>query len=78
MLFSSVPSIKNCLKRGTGVTVCPEVSVQEELASGALQKLDWKEDDDMNETTVTMIWHVGKWCSPTLQAFMDAARAVIV
>ena len=77
MLFSSVPSIKNCLKRGIGVTVCPEVSVQKELSNGDLRKLQWEEDNDVTETTVTMIWHVGKWCSPTLQAFMDVARAVI-
>jgi DNA-binding transcriptional LysR family regulator len=78
MLFSSVPSIKNCLKRGIGVSVCPEVSVHEELLSGDLGKLDWEEGNEATETTVTMIWHVGKWCSPPLQAFMDIARAVIV
>ena len=66
------------MKRGIGVTVFPEVSVHEELSSGTLGKLDWQEGNDVTETTVTMIWHVGKWCSPTLQAFMDTAKAVIV
>lgn len=64
-------SLKNCLKRGVGLSICPEVSVREDLASGILKKLDWALNDE--ETSLLMIWHHEKWCSPLLKQFMDMA-----
>ena len=51
-----------------GITICPEVSVQKELSEKSLVKLNWSEKDV--ETSVIMIWHSEKWCSPLLERFM--------
>ena len=67
--------MRNCLKRGVGVTICPEVSVQKELADGYLAKLKWNENDV--ETSVLMIWHAEKWCSPLLKYFMAISKDII-
>jgi DNA-binding transcriptional LysR family regulator len=68
-------SMLGCLKRGIGFTVCPEVSVQKELADGRLSKLRWGEQEF--ETSVIMIWHSEKWCSPLLNHFMMTSKDVI-
>ena len=63
------------MRRGIGVSVCPEVSVQRELTARRLAKLRWAEE--AVETTTLMIWHTEKWCSPLLKHFMDVAAEVI-
>ncbi len=65
-----------CLKKGIGITVCPEVSVRDELCDGRLVKLKWDEPD--TETSVLMIWHAEKWCSPLLKQFMAISEDMIV
>ncbi|MGD9223910.1 MAG: LysR family transcriptional regulator substrate-binding protein, partial [Desulfobacteraceae bacterium] len=73
--FSSINSLRKCLKRGIGITICPEVAVDEELASGDLVKLKWDSPD--KETPVIMIWHAEKWCSPLLKRFMSLCEEII-
>jgi DNA-binding transcriptional LysR family regulator len=63
------------LKRGLGVTVCPEVCAQEELRAKRLARLRW--DAEAMETSILMIWHAEKWCSPLLSHFMAIAIEVI-
>ncbi len=72
--FSSVKSLRLCLQRGIGVTMCPEISVREEIAAGRLVKLSGEADD--TETSVIMIWHAERWCSPLLKRFMEISKAV--
>ena len=67
--------MRACLKRGIGVTVCPEIAIQAELAGGYLKKLDWETTD--YETPVLMIWHADKWCSPLLKQFMSVCEEII-
>lgn len=64
-----------CLRQGIGLTVCPEVSIQRELEDGGLVKLNW--DEATMETSLLMIWHAEKWCSPLLRHFMAIATEVI-
>ena len=66
--FSSINGLRNCLRRGIGYTVCPIVAIGDELADGSLVALAW--DREPLETSVVMIWHAEKWCSPLLRYFM--------
>jgi DNA-binding transcriptional LysR family regulator len=67
--------MRNCLQSGVGVTLCPAVSVRKELSERRLIKIPWV--DDPLETTILMIWHAEKWCSPLLKLFMQIAEAEI-
>ncbi len=67
--------MKACLKRGIGVTLCPEVSVEDELKQKSLVRLTSRWDDD--EAALIMIWHSEKWCSPLLKHFMELSKAVL-
>lgn len=73
--FSSINSMKTCLKMGIGVTICPEISVREELAASELASLKWDIPDA--ETSVIMIWHAQKWCSPILEQFLYLSEKLI-
>jgi DNA-binding transcriptional LysR family regulator len=73
--FSSVNSMRNCLKRGVGYSLCPAVSVEKELADGSLSAIKW--GGGHFETSVIMIWHAEKWCSPVLNHFMRLTKNMI-
>ncbi len=73
--FSSVEMLKNCLKSSQGIALIPEITVRKEIDRGELSVLRW--DEEPLETAVLMIWHKEKWLSPSLKAFMEAARAII-
>jgi DNA-binding transcriptional LysR family regulator len=69
--FNSIEAIKQCVMRGLGITLIPKVAVQSELDQGKLVRLAWEEE---LEVGVIMIWHKGRWLSPSLEVFMGAAR----
>lgn len=73
--FSSINSLKSCLKKGIGITVCPEISVMEELEKKELKKLDLKMTEAT--TSIIMISHVKKWRPPVLDQFMGISEEVI-
>jgi DNA-binding transcriptional LysR family regulator len=75
MEFNSIETIKNCVKKGIGITLIPKIAVENDLQEGQLSVLPW--NDGSLETAILMIWHKDKWISPTLQAFMDTVRSVI-
>jgi DNA-binding transcriptional LysR family regulator len=68
-------SLQNCLKLGVGYSICPEVVVREQLRDGSLSRINW--DAEELKTTVLMIWHVEKWCSPLLKHFMRISKNII-
>ena len=72
MEFNSIEAIKQCVMKGLGITVIPEIAVETELAQKQLKKISWL--DEPLETGVLMIRHKDKWISPALQAFMDLSR----
>jgi DNA-binding transcriptional LysR family regulator len=69
--FSCTKALRNCLRNGTGLSLCPEVTVSDDLASNRLAEVQW--ESDYKETAIIMIWHSDKWCSPLLKHFMDIA-----
>ncbi|MBI9076617.1 MAG: LysR family transcriptional regulator [Desulfatibacillum sp.] len=69
--MNSIEAIKESVAKGSGVTIIPRISIEQELQRGRLVILDWKES---LETGVLMIWHKGKWFSPALETFMEAFR----
>jgi DNA-binding transcriptional LysR family regulator len=71
--FSSVATLKECAAHGGGITLLPEMNVGRELAEGRLALVPWSEG--RLEVAILMAWHKERWVSPTLKAFMDAARA---
>jgi DNA-binding transcriptional LysR family regulator len=72
MEFNSIEAIKQCVIKGLGITLIPEIAVKSELAQNKLAKIPWL--DGPLETGVLMIRHKDKWISPALQAFMDLCR----
>jgi DNA-binding transcriptional LysR family regulator len=70
--FNSVEAIKQCVSRGVGVTLVPEMSITRELAAGELVILPWVEKE--LETAILMIRHKDKWISPALQMFMGLVK----
>jgi DNA-binding transcriptional LysR family regulator len=71
--LNSIEALKQCAARGVGVAVLPRFYVHNELRQGQLVALPWA--DGPLETAILMILHQDKWISPTLEAFMGAARA---
>lgn len=67
--------MRNCLKRGVGYSICPEVSARNEIADGSLSQIRWGAEPF--ETSVIMIWHAEKWCSPLLNYFMAISKDII-
>jgi len=72
--FSSIKSMKRCLEKGIGITICPDISIQTELAERKLVRLGC--DDCDPETSVIMIWHSQKWRSPVLNQFLEISETV--
>ena len=54
---------------------CPEIIVRRDIEAGNLVQLHWQPMP--KETTVFMIRHADKWCSPVVRRFMEIAEAVI-
>ena len=72
MEFNSIEAIKQCVIKGLGITVIPEIAVKDELAQKKLKVIPWL--DEPLETGVLMIRHKDKWISPALQTFMNLSR----
>ena len=73
--MNTIEAIKQCVMMGIGVTITPEITVNEEILRKKLVVLPWSEE--MLETAILMIRHKDKWISPTLSAFMQDAREII-
>jgi DNA-binding transcriptional LysR family regulator len=75
MVFYSVAVLKRCVMEGAGLTILPEVAVQEEIANGKLVPFPWEEAP--LETAILMVRYKGRWVSPTLNAFMVMTKEVL-
>ena len=73
--FNSVEAIKQCVMRGVGITILPEIAVAREIAQGRLAPLTWGEGE--MEVALLMIWYRERWRSPSLEAFMAMTREVL-
>lgn len=73
--FHSVEVIKRCVMAGVGVTILPEIAVEEELARKKLVILPWSEGKI--DVALLMIWYRDRWLSPTMKAFMEVTKKVL-
>lgn len=60
---------------GLGLTLCPNVVIADALDQGELVRMYC--DALPDATSIIMIWHSQKWCSPVLKQFLDLAREMI-
>ena len=63
------------MKKGLGITLCPEISIRNEIQTGEFVRLDWGITD--TETSVIMITHSQKWKSPLLEHFLYISEEII-
>jgi DNA-binding transcriptional LysR family regulator len=68
--ITSVEAIKKCVKKGIGLTILPEKSIQKELQNNELVPLNWAKK---LETPVLMVWHRDKKTTGILDYFMQLA-----
>ncbi len=73
--FYSVEALKQCVIQGVGITILPEVTVEEDIAQRKLAVLPWTEGK--LEMAILMIWYKERWLSPSLSAFMNMTREFI-
>ena len=71
--INSLAAIKQIVMSGTGVSVLPEIAVQNEVTKGNLVVLPWQERGLITANLV-MIWQKNKWLPPVLQTFMEMIR----
>ncbi|MBN2105486.1 LysR family transcriptional regulator [bacterium] len=72
MNFNSIEVIKRCIMEGSGITIIPKISVEDELQKGRLTQLSWFEDPI--RAKVLMIYLKQKWISPNLMACIEMFR----
>jgi len=75
MEFNSVAALKQCVMKGVGITILPEITAAEDISQGRLAALSWA--DEKLEVATLMIWYRNRWLSPTLNAFMQVAREIL-
>lgn len=70
--LNSLEAIKQCVMRGTGLTLLPRISAREELASGRLVEISWTESPLVPH--FLMIYYKFKQLSPYFKAFAELIR----
>lgn len=70
--FSSLEAIKQCVKNGLGVSLLPEMTIQEEVKRGEIVKLNWKSSIKVKGQ---MLFHCNKWLSAPLTALQELVLA---
>ncbi len=73
--FNSVTTLKKCVMAGTGITILPEIAVEDDVSQGNLVVLPWAEGK--LEVALLMIWYKEKWVSPALKIFMETVQEVL-
>lgn len=73
--FSSTGAIKECVAIGLGVSILPQIVVEQDLAVGRLVALPWR--GPKLDVKAQMLYHREKWLSPPLQAFISLAKEMI-
>jgi DNA-binding transcriptional LysR family regulator len=73
--FNSVAALKPCVMAGVGITILPEVTVEEDISRGLLAPISLA--DEQLEVATLMIWFRNRWLSPSLNAFMEVSREIL-
>lgn len=71
--FGSLELIKQCVKNGLGVSLLPEIAVEQEIRRGELVKLNWL--SGAISAKALMVFHRDKWLSPPLAALKNLILA---
>lgn len=71
----SVQAIKQFTMSGIGITLLPQVAVEEEIASGKLIPLNWKGPSFGIISQV--LYHKDKWISPALREFLKLSKKIM-
>lgn len=71
----SIPTIKNLVKSGMGVTFLPYFAVEDDLAGGSLAEIPT--DISGTEIHAVCCHHKNKWISPLMQLFIDLCAGLI-
>lgn len=72
----SIPTIKNLVINGLGISVLPEFAVAQELAQGALVRIPIELPQPSIGAVVAH--HKNKWLSPLMKCFMELCREYAV
>lgn len=72
--ITSLEAIKKCVAGGIGLTILPEVLVQQEIRDKKLSILNWVEED--LQATILMVWLRDKKISGVLHEFMECFRRI--
>lgn len=70
----SVQAIKQLAMSGMGITLLPQIAVEEECNLKRLVKLNWKGPGF--EMTTQVVYHKNKWISAPLKAFIDLIHEI--
>jgi DNA-binding transcriptional LysR family regulator len=73
--FASIEAVKQCVLAGMGVSVLPRVAVEAEISAGRLSQLRWSEPFEL---FTQIVWNARRSVDPSLAAFMETARSVLV
>ena len=68
----SIPTIKNLVKSGLGITFLPKFAAEEELRCGELEEISTEISG--TEITAVCAHHKNKWISPLMQLFLDICQ----
>ena len=73
--FASIEAVKQCVVAGMGISVLPSVAVEAEIKAGRLSRLPWSEPFEL---FTQIVWNARRTLDPSLAAFMETARNVLV
>jgi DNA-binding transcriptional LysR family regulator len=74
--FGSVETTKKCVMSGLGISMLPQMTVEQEITAGQLADLGWTGSDF--DIYTQMIYHKGKWLSPALTALIQLSREILI
>lgn len=70
--FGSVETIKKCVSSGLGISILPQIAVEDEINQGLLKRLAWQ-NFDFNIFT-QMLYRKDKWLSPALTVMIGLVK----
>lgn len=71
----SIPTIKNLVKSGLGVTFLPKFAVEKDLENNELEEIIT--DITGTEISAVCCHHKGKWISPLMKLFIDLCTDIV-
>lgn len=73
--INCIEAIKEFVIAGAGITVLPQIAVEQELSAGSLVELPWI--DGPIYADLLMLWQKSKWLPPMLDEFIKITREIL-